>query len=113
MSLFDVYQKTKNEKKPTNDKVMLASHTQEIKTNLGSLYETITKTQNDVDEMKKAIANLEKADMNGFAEKHKNMKNAFNDLVTSYTEMQADINSVIVDLSKRVGEIETKFQCDL
>lgn len=113
MSLFDVYQKTKNEKKPTNDKVVLSSHTQEIKSNLGSLYEAIQKTQSDINEMRNAIANLEKADMNGFAKKHENMKNAFNDLVTSYTEMQSDINSCIVDLSKRVGEIETRFQCDL
>ena len=63
--------------------------------------------------MKTAIANLEKIDMAGFAEKHKNMKNAYNDLVTAYSETQADVSSVIIDLSKRLGEIEAKFTCDL
>lgn len=113
MSLFDVYQKSKNEKKPSPDKVVLSSHTQEIKTNLGSLYEVLTRTQADLQEMKIAIANLEKIDMAGFAEKHKNMKNAYNELVTAYSQTQSDISSVVVDLSKRVGDIEAKFSCDL
>lgn len=113
MSLSDIYQKSKNEKKSTMDKVVLASHANEIKTNLGSLYENLMEMKKEMDQMKLSITTLEKTDMVGFQQKHANMKKAYNDLVTSYTEMQTDINSVILDLSKRVGEIESKFHPDL
>lgn len=109
MSLTDLYQNTKKDKKETTQKVAFESHTAEIKQCIDSLSLAVAQLQNDVSKAKDNIAILEALDLKAYNDKHARMKASYNELVDSYNLQTAELKSVVLDVSRRLNDIEAKL----
>jgi RNA polymerase-interacting CarD/CdnL/TRCF family regulator len=109
MSLTDLYQNTKSEKKPADDRVMYATHAQTLKGELEALTERITFLTNDVKKLENSVKALELVDLKSYTEKHQRIKDNYNQLVSSYNQSQAELKTVVMDISKRINDVEGKL----
>ena len=109
MSLSDLYQNTKNQKKEQAEKVLLSTHATSIKAEIESMNSKINGIIADFVRLDEAVKKLEGLKMNELYEKHKNMKESYNNLVTSYNTSQAELKTVVMDLAKRINDLEAKF----
>ena len=109
MSLSDLYQNTKKEKKDHTEKVLLSTHAMSLKHDIENLSSKINSVISDIVRLEEAVKRLESLKMNELYDKHKNMKESYNSLVTSYNTSQAELKTVVMDLAKRMNELESKF----
>lgn len=109
MSLNDLYQSSKKDKKEATDKVMFKAHADQIKNDCEALSLRIQNLTRDVSKLEESVKMLEGLKMGEFQEKHARMKENYNNLVSNYNTSQADLKSVVLDLSKRLNDVESKF----
>lgn len=109
MSLNDLYQSIKKEKKDVMEKVITTTHATEIKSDIETLSLTLAQIQGDIMKLKESLVSLESLDMKGFTEKHTRMKTNYNDLVNAYNQSQTELKGVILDMSKRLNDMEAKL----
>ena len=109
MSLADVYQNTKNEKVEQSDKVIYQAQIKEFQKELENLKLRIDSFNMNLSRLEEATKKLESLKMSEFTEKHARMKENYNVLVTQYNQFQVEIKSVVMDLSKRLNNLEAKF----
>ena len=109
MSLSDLYHGTKAEKKESDNKVVFNTHATEIKADIEMLSLTLGQVQGDVKAMGEKVEKLNSLNMGDFLDKHARMKGSYNELVQNYNMNQTHINTVVVDMGKRLNEIESKL----
>ncbi len=56
-----------------------------------------------------SVKNLESVDLKSYTEKHARIKENYNSLVSSYNTSQAELKSVVMDISKRLNDVESKM----
>lgn len=109
MSLNELYQSSRKEKKEGSDKVMFKTHADQIKSDCEALSLRIQNLTRDVGKLEDSVKFLEGLKMGEFQEKHTRMKENYNNLVSNYNTTQAELKSVVLDISKRLNEVESKF----
>jgi predicted nucleic acid-binding Zn-ribbon protein len=109
MSLTELYQNTKNDKKPCDEKVFYSCDAKSLKSELETLTMRIQALTGDVKRLEDAVKQLEGVDLKSYTEKHARIKENYNSLVSSYNQTQAELKSVVMDVSKRLNDVESKL----
>lgn len=109
MSLSDVYQNTKKEKVEQSEKVIYQNQIGDIKKDMENVLLRVDSLNIQLSRVEEAIRKLEALKMNEFTEKHKHMKENYNNLVSQYNQFQVEIRSVVMDMAKRLNGLEAKF----
>lgn len=109
MSIADVYADAKKDKKDVTDKVLYGKHGNEMRGDIETTSLTVSQLQNDVQKLKMSLTDLETLDMKGFVEKHTRMKQSYNDLCAAHNLSQSELRAVIVDMTKRINDIEARL----
>jgi len=109
MSLSDLYQNTKKDKKECEEKVFYSAEAKALKAELETTSLRIQALNSDVKKLEDSVKNLESVDLKSYTEKHARIKENYNSLVSSYNQSQAELKSVVMDISKRLNEVESKM----
>ena len=109
MSLSDLYQNTKQDKKPSDEKVFYTAEARALKGELETVSLRIQALNADVKKLEDSVKALEAVDLKSYTEKHARIKENYNSLVSSYNQSQAELKSVVMDISKRLNEVESKM----
>jgi hypothetical protein len=109
MSLTDMYQTTKAEKKPCQEKVVYTAHANSIKGEIEALDMRVSMLCTDVKKLEESVKALESVNLAQYTEKHNRIKENYNSLVSSYNQSQVELKAVVLDISKRINEVEAKL----
>ena len=109
MSLADLYQNIKNDKKPNDEKVFYSTEARGLRGELETLSIRIQALTTSVKSIEESVKSLEAIDLKNFTEKHQRIKENYNSLVASYNQSQTELKSVVMDISKRINEVEAKL----
>lgn len=109
MSIAEVYTDAKKDKKEVTDKVLYGKHGIEMKGDIETTSLTVSQIQSDLQKLKLVVAEIETLDMKGYVEKHTRMKQSYNELCISYNSGQSDLKNVIIDITKRINDIEARL----
>lgn len=120
MSINQLYQNTKKDKQDASAKVLYTGHTDELKcefeklkvdskSDTGKLAKALENLTAEMTVLKDAVKELQNLNMTEFTEKHGRMKDNFNKLVQSYNEFLTETSAVVLDISKRLNDVEARL----
>jgi hypothetical protein len=109
MSLNSLYQNTKKDKKDATDRVLYHTNATELRTEIETIKGKLKEVLDETQRIDGIVRQLDALKMPEFTEKHMRMKDNFNKLVASYNETQTETNAVILDISKRLNDIEARL----
>lgn len=109
MSLTELYHNTKQNRPESAEKVFYSAEGRVLKDQLDTVNLRIQALTTEVRKIEETVKVLESADLKNYNEKHLRIKENYNNLVASYNQGQAELQTVIMDVSKRLNEMESKL----
>jgi glycine betaine/choline ABC-type transport system substrate-binding protein len=102
MSLNEMYQDTKKERRDSAETVVYNAHAAELRSEIAAL-------RSDIEKVSDFMKVLEGLKLVEFSEKHGRMKENYNNLVSAHNLSLAESKTVIIDIGRRLNEVETRL----
>lgn len=109
MSLTELYNNAKLNRPQSEEKVFYSAEGRVLKDQLDTVNHRIQALTTEIRKLEETVKVLESADLKNYNEKHARIKENYNNLVASYNQNQAELQTVIMDVSKRLNDMESKL----